>query len=96
VTWAQQRFGTLGLFGGTALAALADAHAPVAALAALQSAGTVDPATRVFGARLAGAANSATRCVAAFTTGGRGYGLAIALSLLLSGAVAGAVAVATR
>jgi uncharacterized membrane protein (DUF4010 family) len=96
VAWAQQRFGTLGLLGGTALAGLADAHAPVAALAALQSAGTLDTATLVFGALLAVAANSATRSVAAFTAGGRGYGLTIALSLLLSGAVAGAVAVATR
>ena len=96
VTWAQQRFGTLGLFGGTALAALADAHAPVAALAALQSAGTLEAATLVLGVLLAVAANSATRSVAAFTAGGRGYGLALASSLLVSGAVATAVAVATR
>jgi uncharacterized membrane protein (DUF4010 family) len=96
VAWAQQRFGTLGLLGGTALAGLADAHAPVAALAALQSAGTLEAATLVLGVLLAVAANSATRSVAAFTAGGRGYGLAIASSLLVSGAVATAVAVATR
>lgn len=91
VAWAQQRFGTLGLLGGTALAALADAHAPVAALATLQSAGSLQAATLVQGVLLAVAANSATRAAAAFTAGGRAYGLAVAGSLLLSGTAAAAV-----
>jgi uncharacterized membrane protein (DUF4010 family) len=92
VASAQQHFGTLGVFGGTALAALADAHAPVAALATLQSAGSLPTATLLQGVLLAVTANALTRSLAAFTAGGRRYGLQMVASLALSTAAAAAVA----
>ena len=84
VATAQQQLGRLGVLAGTALAALVDAHAPVAALATLQSAGTLTQATLLQGVLLAVAANAATRSLAAFTAGGRRYGAVIGGSLLLS------------
>ncbi len=90
VATAQQHFGTRGVLGGAALAALADAHAPVAALAALQAAGKLSPATLVLGAWIAVLANALTRSLAAFTAGGRPYGAVVAGSLGLSTAAAAA------
>ncbi|MCM0610060.1 MAG: DUF4010 domain-containing protein [Ideonella sp. WA131b] len=90
VATAQQHFGTLGVLGGAALAALADAHAPVAALAALQAADKLPPGTLVLGAWIAVLANALTRSLAAFTAGGRPYGAVVARSLALSTAAAAA------
>ncbi len=88
VAAAERHFGALGLLGGTALAALADAHAPVAALASLQSAGQIGPALVLQGSLLAVGANSCSRSVAAFAAGGRAYGLVVAATLAASWAVA--------
>ena len=96
VATAQQHLGTLGVLAGTGLAALADAHAPVAALATLQAAGTLPVATMLQGVLLAVAANAATRSLAAFTAGGRAYGAVVAASLALSTAAAAAALWATR
>ena len=96
VAAAQHHLGTLGVLAGTALAAMADAHAPVAALATLQSAGTLPVATLQQGVLLAVAANAATRSLAAFTAGGRGYGALVAASLALSTAAGAAVLWAIR
>lgn len=93
---AQRQFGTLGVLGGTALAALADAHAPVAALATLQSAGSLPLPTLLQGVLLAVAANAATRSLAAFTAGGRHYGRVVAGSLALSTAAGAAAAIVFR
>jgi uncharacterized membrane protein (DUF4010 family) len=93
---AQRHFGTLGVLGGTALAALVDAHAPVAALATLQSAGSLPLATLLQGVLLAVAANAGTRGLAAFTAGGRRYGGVVAGSLALSTAAAAGVLWALR
>ncbi len=84
VAAAQRHLGTAGVLGGTALAALADAHAPVAALANLFSAGTLPASTLVQGALLAVLANALTRSVAAFTAGGRRYGLTLSAALVVS------------
>ncbi len=84
VAWARQRFGDLGLLAGSALAALADAHSPVAALGALQASGQIDAATVREGALVAVAANSLTRVVTAFAAGGAGFGARISLSLAAS------------
>ena len=92
VSWAQRSFGALGLYGGTALAALADAHSPVAALGALQAAGTLSAEAVRDGALLAVATNSVSRSVTAFAAGGAAYGSRVALSLLLSTGAAAAVA----
>ena len=96
VAWAQREFGALGALGGTALAALVDAHAPVAALASLHAAGSLGGGALLQGVLVAVAANSATRALAAFTAGGRDFGSLVAGSLLLSTAGAAAVAWITR
>ena len=92
VAWAQRQFGAIGALGGTALASLVDAHAPVAALASLHDAGSLSTATLLQGLLVAVAGNAATRSLAAFTAGGRAFGHRVAGSLLLSTAGAAAVA----
>lgn len=92
VSLAQQRLGAAGLMLGTALAAIADAHSPVAALATLHTSGRVDAATLRLGTLLAVSANACTRSVTAFVAGGAVYGLRVTLSLLASSASAIAVA----
>lgn len=84
VSWAQRHFGQAGLLAGTALAALGDAHAPVAALGALQAAGQLTPGAVRDGALVAIAANGVTRSITAWVAGGAGFGTRVALSLLLS------------
>lgn len=96
VAWAQREFGQAGLMGGTALAALADAHAPVAALAALFTQGEVNAAALRLGVLVAVSANAGTRTLTAFVAGGRAYGAALALSLLASTAAAWAAAAVLR
>ncbi len=96
VAWAGRQFGDAGLMAGTALAALADAHAPVAALATLQAAGTVDAATVRDGALVAVAANSLTRSLTALATGGGAFGLGVVASLLVSTGAAAAVGLLLR
>jgi len=92
VTWAQRLLGEAGLLGGTALAALADAHAPIAALAALHGSGRVDSATLLTGALVAVSANAVTRALTAWVAGGAAFAGRVALSLLLSCTGAWAVA----
>jgi uncharacterized membrane protein (DUF4010 family) len=88
----QQRFGNMGLGAGVALAALVDAHAPIASLAALHAAGTLATPTLVGGALLSVSANTLVRCIVAAVAGGRDYGLRVAASLLASAALAWATA----
>lgn len=92
VSQAQLRLGDAGLLLGTALAALADAHSPVAALATLHNDGRIDANTLRLGTLLAVAANSGTRMVTAFVAGGPAFGGRVALSLLFSTGCAAAVA----
>jgi uncharacterized membrane protein (DUF4010 family) len=92
VGWAQQRFGDAGLWVGTALSALADAHASVVALGALNAAGSLAPAQVVTGVLVAIGANACTRSITAFVAGGRAYGWAVATALLLSTAAAAGAA----
>lgn len=90
VSQAQQWFGNAGLHLGIAIAALADAHAPVATLAALHAAHHLPAQGVLQGTLIAIAVNSVTRCVVAAISGGRAYaqrvGAALAASLLLAGA----------
>ncbi len=85
---AQQRFGDVGLNLGIAFAALIDAHAPVASLAALNAAGSLPTHGVVLGALIAITVNSLVRCVVAAVAGGRAYaqrvGAALAASLALA------------
>jgi uncharacterized membrane protein (DUF4010 family) len=91
VAWAQREFGALGALGGTALASLVDAHAPVAALASLHAAGSLGGNALLQGVLVAVAGNAATRVLAAFTSGGRAFGSRVTGSLLLSTAGAAVV-----
>ena len=89
---AQQQLGDAGLLLGTALAAIADAHSPVAALATLNSSGRVDSETQRPGTLVAVSANACTRSVTAFAAGGAVFGLRVTYSLLASCASAIVVA----
>jgi uncharacterized membrane protein (DUF4010 family) len=91
VSLSQQRLGDTGLLLGSALSAIADAHAPVAALAALHGEGRVDSHTLLLGTLVAVAVNACTRTATAFVAGGAAYGVRVSLSLLASSGCAAAV-----
>jgi uncharacterized membrane protein (DUF4010 family) len=92
VAWAGRQFGSAGTLAGVALAGLADAHAPVAALSALHSAGALDTAAVRDGTLFAIAANSLTRTLVGWGAGGAGFGRPIAALLSATWAAAAAVA----
>ncbi|WP_245876390.1 MgtC/SapB family protein [Caldimonas caldifontis] len=91
VAQAQQHFGTTGLFAGVALAALADAHAPVVSGAALFQAGRVDASTLLACMLLAIGVNTASRCVVAWLSGGFAYAWRVAAGLGSAAVAAGAM-----
>jgi uncharacterized membrane protein (DUF4010 family) len=91
VAWAQGQFGSSGLWAGTALAALADAHAPIAASLALHQAGTLAAGDTLRATLLAVSVNTGSRCVVATMTGGPRYAWRVARVLLLSAAAAWAM-----
>lgn len=69
------RLGDAGLDATLALSGLADVHAAVASAAQLVALGRIPPDAAIPGIALALAANSTTKLVVAFITGGRAYGL---------------------
>lgn len=73
---------------GAALAALADAHAAIAALATLVQAGTLPGTVLAWGMLLAVATNTATRIAVAAASGGAAFARRVATSLLASLAAA--------
>lgn len=93
VSTAQRHFGDTGLQIGIALAALADAHAPVASLASLHAAGTLSTDHFVRGVIMAVGTNTLTRCAVALAAGGKAYALRVAGALVASLACACAAAV---
>lgn len=84
-----QQLGTTGVMLGTAIAALADAHAPMASLMALFGAGKLDLPHLQWGLMAALSANGLTRTSAALTSGGQRFGLAVGLALALNLLTAG-------
>ncbi|MFS2168639.1 DUF4010 domain-containing protein, partial [Variovorax sp. Varisp62] len=74
----RQRQSDTGLQVGIALAALVDAHAPVASLASLHAAGALSADQFVRGVLVAVGANTLTRCAVALAAGGRAYALRVA------------------
>ncbi len=86
--------GTDAALPGAALAALADAHAAIAALASLTEAGTLPGATLRWGMLLAIATNTVMRIVVAATTGGAAFARQVAWPLLGSLAIAAAATAA--
>ncbi|MCV2364092.1 MgtC/SapB family protein [Paucibacter sp. DJ1R-11] len=91
VSWAEQRFGSSGLFGAVALTGLADAHAPVASLAGLAHAGQIDARLMCQGVLAAIASNSLTRSLTAWLAGGPRFALIVASVLFSSLALAAAL-----
>ncbi len=85
---AQARFGDVGLNISIAIAALVDAHAPVASLASLHAAGSLPMDRMALGVLVAVSANSLTRCGVAVVTGGRAYALRVSAVLIGSLCVA--------
>ncbi len=69
------RLGDAGLNVTLAVSGLADVHAAVASAAQLVALGRIPPDAAIPGITLALAANSTTKLVMAFITGGRAYGL---------------------
>lgn len=90
---AQRHFGDAGLHVTVALAALVDAHSPVASLASLHAAGTLPNESFVRGVLVAVSANTLTRCTLAAVTGGRSYAPRVIAALVTSLAIAWAAAV---
>ncbi len=88
---AQARFGDVGLNISIAIAALVDAHAPVASLASLHAAGSLPLDRMALGVLVAVSANSLTRCGVAVVTGGRAYALRVSAVLVGSLCVAWAI-----
>lgn len=76
-----QQHGDMGLMLGTAVAALADAHAPMVALMSMSGGGQIVPELAMSGVLLAISVNSVTRSVAAWVAGGRAFGLGVAAAL---------------
>jgi uncharacterized membrane protein (DUF4010 family) len=84
VGWLRNRFGTQGLLAGSALAALADAHAPIAAAFGLHAQGAIDARNALTAVLVAAGVNSASRGVVAFATGGAAYGVRVGAALAAS------------
>jgi uncharacterized membrane protein (DUF4010 family) len=81
VQWAHA-FSDAGLLIGVAVAAIADAHAPIAALWGLREAGGVSLDELLQGIWVAIAVNSCTRAFAAWAAGGARFAMGMALGLL--------------
>lgn len=89
---AQQRFGTSGVLVSASLAALADAHSPVASLLSLFAASTIDAPTLLQGALLAVGTNTVTRLGTAAASGGAAYAWRVGSALAAGLAAATAAA----
>jgi uncharacterized membrane protein (DUF4010 family) len=86
---AERHWGAEAVLSGAALAGLADAHAPVAALAAQYGGGRLDAEALALGALLAIGSNSLTRSATAMAAGGTRFGAAVAAALSLQLVAAG-------
>ncbi len=84
VGWLRSRYGTQGLLAGSALAALADAHAPIAAAFGLHAQGMVVARAALTAVLVAVGVNSVSRGVVAFATGGAAYGARVGAALTAS------------
>ena len=92
VAQAHRLLGETGAIAGVVAAALADAHAAVAAVAALHAREELATAVSLQAVVLAIAANATVRGVVAFIAGGPAFGWRVSLSLLSSTLAAAVVA----
>lgn len=81
--WAQHR-GVSGLLLGTAVAALADAHAPMVSLMSMHGAGALSVSHLLLGLMVALSVNGVTRSIAGWLAGGCAFGVRVAGALLLN------------
>jgi len=81
--WAQHR-GVGGLLLGTAVAALADAHAPMVSLLSMHGAGALPASHLLLGLMVALSVNGVTRATAAWLAGGSAFGRRVAAALALN------------
>jgi uncharacterized membrane protein (DUF4010 family) len=81
VGWAEQWAGASGVLIGTGLAALADAHAALAAVGALVGSQRLPQPVGVMAVLIAISVNTASRSLVGFVSGGRAYGLRVTLAL---------------
>lgn len=77
------RYGAAGASIGVALAGFADAHSSSASAATLMAAGSMSMQTAVLAILLAVSANTLTKAVIAFVTGGFAFGLRVVPGLIL-------------
>ena len=90
VSWLQARFGLQGVWAGTALAALVDAHAPLVAAFGLHAQGRLDAGAALQTTLVALGVNSLSRCGVALVAGGAAFGGRVAAALVASTVAAGA------
>jgi uncharacterized membrane protein (DUF4010 family) len=88
VGWLRSRFGMQGLFAGSAVAALADAHAPIATAFGLHAQGAIETRDALMAVLVAAGVNSASRSVVALASGGAAYGARVGAALASSWAAA--------
>ncbi len=84
VAWLRSRYGTHGLLVGSAIAALADAHAPIAAAFGLHAQGSIVAREALMAVLVAAGVNSASRGGVAFAAGSATYGARISATLAAS------------
>ncbi|MGE0115504.1 MAG: MgtC/SapB family protein [Steroidobacteraceae bacterium] len=77
------RYGAAGASVGVALAGFADAHSSAASAATLAARGSITDHTAMFAILLAVTANTITKAVIAFVSGGTAYGMRVVLGLAL-------------
>jgi uncharacterized membrane protein (DUF4010 family) len=94
--WLAERYGAGGATIGIALSGFADAHSASASAASLRATGTLAEPAAVLAVLLAVGANTATKAVIAWTTGGWPYARAIWPGLVLMQAAFAAGAWLTR
>jgi uncharacterized membrane protein (DUF4010 family) len=86
--WAEQWAGASGVLIGTGLAALADAHAAMAAVGALVGSQRLPGPMGVMAVLIAISVNTASRSLVGFVSGGLAYGARVTLALCASTAAA--------
>jgi len=79
-----RQYGVNGLLLGTAVAALADAHAPMASLLAIFEAGRLPLHELTMGLLVAITVNAGTRSMVAAVSGGGRFGLGVSAALALN------------
>ena len=82
--WASSFFGSSGVYFAAGAAGLADAHAGALSSAELFRGGAIDLTTALLAVAVAMATNTVTKVVLGFSTGGRSFGLRLALGVVPS------------